>query len=110
MEDESAVARLLTLVLCGPKCEVRAATDGVAALAKIAAVAQPFDVIITDHDARMTGIGLVRRLRAQKFAGKIVVLSAFLDEASTRSYKGSESIFSWSSLSTWMSSGIRSRS
>lgn len=88
VEDESAVAHLLALVLCGPKCKVTAANDGVSALAKIAAAAHPFDVIITDHKMpRMTGIELVRQLRAQKFAGKVVVLSAFLDEANTCSYK-----------------------
>ena len=88
LEDESAVAHLLALVLCGPKRKVTAANDGVAALAKIAAAAYPFDVIITDHKMpRMTGIELVRRLRSQNFGGKIVLLSAFLDEENTRSYK-----------------------
>ncbi len=88
VEDETAVAQLLALVLCGPKCKVSAAGDGVEALAKIAAAAQPFDVVITDHKMpRMTGLDLVRRLRAQNFAGKIVVLSAFLDQENTRSYK-----------------------
>ncbi|MEO5719167.1 MAG: response regulator [Chthoniobacterales bacterium] len=88
VEDETAVARLLALVLCGPNCKVTAAGDGLAALTKIAAASHPFDVIITDHKMpRMTGMELVRRLRAQNFGGKIVVLSAFLDEANTRSYK-----------------------
>ena len=35
----------------------------------------------------MTGLELVRQLRAQKFAGKIVVLSAFLDAENTRAYQ-----------------------
>lgn len=88
VEDETAVARLLALVLCGPNCKVSAAGDGVAALAKIAAAVQPFDVIITDHKMpRMTGLELVRRLRGQNFTGKIVVLSAFFDEGNTKSYK-----------------------
>ncbi|HEY3663171.1 MAG TPA: response regulator [Chthoniobacterales bacterium] len=88
VEDETAVAQLLALVLCGPKCKVIAAGDGVEALEKIAASAKPFDVIITDHKMpRMTGLEMVRRLRAQNFAGKIVVLSAFLNEENTRSYQ-----------------------
>ena len=88
VEDETAVARLLALVLCGPKCKVAAASDGVEALAKIAASAQPFDIVITDHKMpRMTGLELVRKLRAQKFTGKLVVLSAFLDAENTRSYQ-----------------------
>lgn len=55
VEDETAVAQLLALVLCGPKCKVIGAGDGVEALEKIAASAQPFDIIITDHKMpRMT--------------------------------------------------------
>lgn len=88
VEDESAVARLLALVLCGPKCKVTSAADGAEALAKIAVSAQPFDIIMTDHKMpRMTGIELVRRLRVENFGGKIVVLSAFLNEENTRAYQ-----------------------
>ncbi len=88
VEDETAVARLLALVLCGPKCKVVAASGGAEALAKIAAAVQPFDIVITDHKMpRMTGLELVRKLRAQNFPGKIVVLSAFLDAENTRSYQ-----------------------
>ncbi len=88
VEDETAVARLLALVLCGPNCKVSTAADGAEALAKIAAAPQPFDIIITDHQMpRVTGLGLVRRLRAQNFRGKIVVLSAFLNEENARAYE-----------------------
>ena len=74
VEDESAVAQLLALVLCGPNCKVSSAGDGAEALTKIANAAQPFDIIITDHQMpRMTGLEMVRCLRAQNFAGKIVV-------------------------------------
>ena len=37
VEDETAVAQLLALVLCGPHCKVTSAADGGEALAKIAA-------------------------------------------------------------------------
>ncbi len=88
VEDETAVARLLALVLCGPKCKVAAASDGSEALARIAASVRPFDIVITDHKMpRMTGLKLVRELRARNFPGKIVVLSAFLDAENTRSYQ-----------------------
>lgn len=88
VEDETAVAQLLAMVLCGPKCKVIAASDGVEGLEKVSASAKPFDIVITDHKMpRMTGLEMVRRLRAQNFAGKIVVLSAFLDEENTRSYE-----------------------
>ena len=88
VEDETAVTRLLALVLCGPNCSVASAADGEEALAKIAASAQPFDIIITDHRMpRVTGLELMRKLRAQHFGGKIVVISAFLDEENTRAYR-----------------------
>ena len=88
IEDETAVAHLLAMVLCGPRCKVTAAADGAEALAKIAESALPYDIVITDHKMpRLTGLELVRQLRAQDFAGKIVVLSAFLNEENIRAYK-----------------------
>ena len=43
VEDETAVAQLLALVLCGPNCKVTTACDGEEALAKIAAAPRPFE-------------------------------------------------------------------
>lgn len=86
VEDESAVAQLLALVLCGPTSKVTNACNGGEALAKIAAE-KPFDIVITDHSMpRMSGLELVRELRARAFAGKIVVLSAHLTEQTVRDY------------------------
>jgi two-component system response regulator MprA len=88
VEDETAVARLLALVLCGPHCKVSTAADGGEALEKIAATSRPFDIVITDHQMpRVSGLDLVRALRAQNFAGKIVVLSAHLTEKNTHAYE-----------------------
>jgi CheY-like chemotaxis protein len=88
VEDETAVAQLLALVLCGPHCRVTTAADGEEALAKIAASPRPFDVILTDHQMpRVSGLELVRQLRAQNFAGKIAVLSAHLTEQNVSAYK-----------------------
>ncbi len=88
VEDETAVAQLLALVLCGPHCQVTAATDGWEALAKVDTALQPFDVIMTDHNMpKVTGLDLVRQLRLREFGGKIVVLSAFLNEENTRAYR-----------------------
>jgi CheY-like chemotaxis protein len=79
---------LLALVLCGPHCRVTTAADGEEALAKIAASPRPFDVILTDHQMpRVSGLELVRQLRAQNFAGKIAVLSAHLTEQNVSAYK-----------------------
>ncbi|HEY5037127.1 MAG TPA: response regulator [Chthoniobacterales bacterium] len=88
VEDESAVAQLLALVLCGPSCRVTTACDGLQALEKIAAASRPFDVIITDHNMpRMTGLEMVRKLRELHFGGKIAVLSAHLTEANRHAYR-----------------------
>jgi DNA-binding response OmpR family regulator len=88
VEDETAVAQFLALVLCGPKCKVVTARDGRDALAKIADNPRPFDIVITDHRMpQMCGLELVRELRARNFEGKIAVLSAHLNETVTRDYQ-----------------------
>ena len=79
VEDEKAIAHMIAMVLGGPASKVARARSGWEALIKIGATARPFGVVITDHRMpRMTGLQLVRRLRAQNFGGKILVLSAHL--------------------------------
>jgi CheY-like chemotaxis protein len=88
VEDEPAVAQMVALLLGGPGATITNACDGWMALMKIGAAAEPFDVIITDHRMpRMTGLDLVRRLRVQKFAGKIIVLSAYLTPENIQAYE-----------------------
>jgi CheY-like chemotaxis protein len=87
VEDEKAVAHMIALVLGGPAAKVARARNGWEALIKIGVAARPFDVVITDHRMpRMTGLDLVRRLRAQNFGGKIFVLSAHLSDEVIREY------------------------
>ena len=88
VEDETAVAQLLALVLCGPKCKVTTAGDGAEALLKIDQSGPPFDIVITDHSMpHVTGLELVQQLRARNFEGKIAVLSAHLTEKNVRAYE-----------------------
>ena len=88
VEDETAVAQLLALVLCGPSCQVVTAGDGAEPLEKISAARRPFDVVITDHNMpRLTGLELVRQLRGSNFSGKIAVLSAHLNPENMRAYR-----------------------
>jgi CheY-like chemotaxis protein len=88
VEDEPAVTHMVALILGGPGAKITNACDGWMALMKIGAAAEPFDVIITDHRMpRMSGLELVRRLRVRKFAGKIVVLSAYLTEENIKAYE-----------------------
>ena len=88
VEDETAVAQLLALILCGPKSKVTTAGNGEEALAKMEAASRPFDIVITDHSMpQMTGLKFVRELRAREFGGKIVVLSAHLTDDNVRAYR-----------------------
>jgi two-component system response regulator AtoC len=88
VEDEKAVAHMIALVLGGPTSKVARARNGWEALIRIGATARPFDVVITDHRMpRMTGLDLVRRLRAQNFGGKIFVLSAHLSDEVIQAYQ-----------------------
>ena len=88
VEDEKAVAHMIAMVLGGPASRVATARNGWEALIKIGATARPFDIVITDHRMpRMTGLQLVRRLRAQNFAGKILVVSGHLSDEDIRAYE-----------------------
>jgi CheY-like chemotaxis protein len=88
VEDEKAVAQLIALVLGGPASKVSSASDGWEALMRIGAARKPFDVVITDHRMpRVSGLELVRRLRARNFGGKILVLSAHLADEDIRAYE-----------------------
>ena len=88
VEDEKALAHMIAMVLGGPAAKAVRARNGWEALIKIGATARPFDVVITDHRMpRMTGLELVRQLRAQSFGGKILVLSAHLSDEDIRAYE-----------------------
>jgi CheY-like chemotaxis protein len=88
VEDETAVAQLLALVLCGPTCRITTACNGAEALKKIEEAARPFDVVITDHQMpEVNGLQLVQELRAHHFPGKIAVLSAHLNEKNLHAYQ-----------------------
>ena len=79
---------MIAMVLGGPASKVVRANSGWEALIKIGATARPFDVVITDHRMpRMTGLELVRQLRAKNFGGKILVLSAYLCDEDIQAYE-----------------------
>jgi DNA-binding response OmpR family regulator len=88
VEDEKAIGHMIATLLGGPASKVARAANGWEALIKIGATDPPFDVVITDHRMpRVTGLQLVRRLRAQNFGGKILVLSAHLSDEDIRTYE-----------------------
>jgi two-component system response regulator AtoC len=88
VEDEKAVGHMIAMVLGGPASKVVRASSGWEALIKIGVTPRPFDILITDHRMpRMTGLQLVRHLRARNFGGKILVLSAHLSDEDIRAYE-----------------------
>src|SRR2546429_8822944 len=88
VEEEKAVAHMIAMVLGGPAAKAVRARNGWEALIKIGATARPFDVVITDHRMpRMTGLELVRQLRAKNYLGKILVLSAYLSDDDIQAYE-----------------------
>lgn len=88
VEDEKTLAHMIALMLGGPASHVSRASNGWEALIKIGAATRPFDVVITDHSMpRVTGLELVRRLRAKNFAGKILVLSGNLSDEIIHEYE-----------------------
>jgi DNA-binding response OmpR family regulator len=88
VEDEKALAHMIAMVLGGPAAKVIRAANGFEALMKIGVTTRPFDVVITDHQMpRVDGLELVRRLRAQDFGGKILVLSGQLSDDDIAKYE-----------------------
>jgi CheY-like chemotaxis protein len=85
VDDEPSVSLSLRFVLERPGRRFTSACDGQEALGKIAA--ESFDLVITDNNMpKVDGLELVRRLREQKFGGKIVVLSAHLSQEKMQAY------------------------
>jgi len=88
VEDEKALAHVIATMVGGPSSKVAKARNGWEALIRIGVAERPFDVVITDHQMpRMTGLQLVRRLRAKNFGGKILVLSGQLSDEDIAAYE-----------------------
>lgn len=61
--------------------------DGVQALARLTAHPDAFDLLITDHQMpRLTGLGLVSKLRDTVFSSPILVFSSMLTAAEVAAY------------------------
>ncbi len=91
VDDEPSIAQSMRFIFEKPLYDLSSAQDGAAALARLTADANLFDVIITDNNMPgVSGIQLVRQLRARSFAGKIMVLSAHLSTDVRAAYEAME--------------------
>lgn len=91
VDDEPSIAQSMRFIFERPTYELASAHDGEAALARVAAEHDPFDVVITDTNMPgLSGIELVRELRARNFPGKIMVLSAYLSTDVRAAYDAME--------------------
>ncbi len=79
VDDEPAMAACLSFLLRRPRYELTSARNGNEALTCLSAAREAFDIVITDNQMpQLSGVELVRALRARNFAGKIMVLSGQL--------------------------------
>jgi CheY-like chemotaxis protein len=77
VDDEPIIGESIVFALEAPHRQIVVAKDGQEAL-KLA-TKEKFDVVITDHRMpRAGGLELVKKLRARKYTGKIIVLSGHL--------------------------------
>ena len=88
VDDELPIAWSIRFALGGPARALASAHNGEEALARIQEQKPPFDLVITDNNMPLIdGLELVRRLRGQSFAGKIIVVSAHLSDEMQRAYR-----------------------
>jgi CheY-like chemotaxis protein len=87
-EDQPFAAEAISIMLRLAGHRVDVVEDGAAALERVQGRLDHYDVVLTDSSMpRLTGVELVKRLRALQFPGRIVVVSGFLraeDEAAYR--------------------------
>jgi len=87
-DDEPEVATILRLALEHDGHHVTCVGDGQAAFQRIALDLRFFDLLIVDHHMPgLTGLELVKLLRAVKFPGSIIVYSSDLHEDHHRAYR-----------------------
>lgn len=86
-EDNAQMAEVLHHFLVRAGHRPALVEDGQQALAQITDDPEAFDLLITDHQMpRLTGLGLVSKLRDTAFAGPIIVFSSMLSAAEVAAY------------------------
>jgi CheY-like chemotaxis protein len=87
VDNEPSVTLSLKFVFAGPHYEFTGVESGNAALARIDANRDPYDVIIVDQKMpHLTGVELVSAIRKRGINGKIIVVSAHLSSEVREAY------------------------
>src|SRR6266481_2406514 len=87
VDNEPSVTLSLKFVFAGPHYEFTWAENGNAALARIDANCDPYDVFIVDQKMpHLTGVELVSAIRKRGINGKIIVVSAHLSSDVREAY------------------------
>ena len=97
VDNEPSITLSLRFVFAGPRYELTCVGSGVAALARLDANSNLYDVIIVDQKMPgLTGLELVKAIRARGISGKIIVVSAYLTREIRESFEqlGVDSLFS----------------
>src|ERR1044072_776724 len=97
VDNEPSIILSMRFVFAGPRYDLTCVGNGNAALARLDANSNLYDVILVDQKMTgMSGIALVRAIRARGINGKIIVVSAYLTEEVRLSYSqlGVENMFS----------------
>ena len=88
VDDEPSVTLSLRFVFAEPRYELTCVTNGKAALARLDANSDLYDVIIVDEKMpQLTGLELVSTIRQRGINGKIVVVSAHLSPEIREAYE-----------------------
>jgi CheY-like chemotaxis protein len=88
VDDEPSVTLSLRFVFAEPRYELTCVTNGKAALARLDANSDLYDVIIVDEKMpHLTGLELVSTIRQRGINGKIVVVSAHLSPEIREAYE-----------------------
>jgi DNA-binding response OmpR family regulator len=89
VDNEPSVTLSMRYVFDGPRYEIITVDSGDAALAKLEAAPDPFDVIIVDQKMPyLTGVELVGEIRKRRITAKIIVVSAHLSSDIREAYEG----------------------
>lgn len=86
-EDDPAISLIVSTILRRLGHEVQGVANGKEAIVEFTAKPDHYDILLTDHDMPLvTGLELIKYLRANGFDGKIIVMSGSLSDDLMHAY------------------------